>query len=425
MAYFIFNSFYNLYLHPLRNFPGPKAWAASRIPHSYGIIRGEIHKDILRLHETYGDVVRVSPNELAFQNVEAWEEIYGHRKGAQKGDENAKDPQFYGFHRGNIIGSNREDHSRWRRILSHGFSQKALVEQQPLIMGYVDLLISRLRTHSAGGSKPVEMTSWYNWTAFDIIGDLAFGEPFFCLEKSVQHPWITFIFESVKGNVLNAEISRIPIVSTILKWLMTGKAMEKQQEMFQLTSTNIKKRMELTVSRPDIIEAMISKNGTDLQMTWEEILNNVNILIVAGSETTATALSGTTYYLATNPEPLAKLVAEVRAAFQSEDEINIHSVQQLTYLSAVISESLRVFPPATIALPRVAAAGSQVNGRHIPQGTVMGLWLWPATHSERNFVEPKKFIPERWLGQDPKYANDKRQLSQPFSVGPRNCIGMK
>lgn len=102
-------------------------------------------------------------------------------------------------------------------------------------------------------------------------------------------------------------------------------------------------------------------------MTDEELDSNASILIVAGSETTATALSGATYLLTTNPVRMAKLVQEIRTTFKDEAEINILSTQQLPYLNAVAEESLRMYPPVPTALPRIAPAeGVTILGQYVP-----------------------------------------------------------
>jgi cytochrome P450 len=73
-----------------------------------------------------------------------------------------------------------EEHARQRRALSHAFSQKALLEQESIIKGYVDMFIERL-TPFAATDRELNMCDWFNFTTFDIIGDMAFGEPFGCL----------------------------------------------------------------------------------------------------------------------------------------------------------------------------------------------------------------------------------------------------
>lgn len=104
-------------------------------------------------------------------------------------------------------------------------------------------------------------------------------------------------------------------------------------------------------------------------MPPRDIESHAGLLIVAGSETTATLLSGATYMLLKNPQVLARLTHEVRSAFTSEDEINIASAAQLTYLNACIDESLRSYPPVPIGLPRVVPKGGKVfSGKFVPEG---------------------------------------------------------
>jgi len=81
LAYVAGGIIYNLYFHPLAKFPGPKLNAASPLPGIYSLLKGRLPLENKKLHDKYGSVVRVSPNELAFNSVQAWEDIYGHRPG--------------------------------------------------------------------------------------------------------------------------------------------------------------------------------------------------------------------------------------------------------------------------------------------------------------------------------------------------------
>ena len=102
------------------------------------------------------------------------------------------------------------------------------------------------------------------------------------------------------------------------------------------------------------------------------------MLIVAGSETTATALSGATYFLATHPEIRARIDAELRAHFRSEEEIDLLSVQKLDYLIATVHEALRIFPPVPSAIPRKAPPqGTTIGGEYIPGNVVLLSPLFP------------------------------------------------
>lgn len=98
-------------------------------------------------------------------------------------------------------------------------------------------------------------------------------------------------------------------------------------------------------------------------------MQNSSNLIIAGSETTATALAGITYLLLKNPEIFRRVVDEVRQAYNSEDEITLLSVNDLPLMLACINESLRLYPPVALGLPRtVPQGGAMVAGEYVPQG---------------------------------------------------------
>ncbi|CAG9982954.1 unnamed protein product [Clonostachys byssicola] len=411
---------YNIYFHPLRNYPGPKIWAASRIPYALMIISGHSHKRVLQLHEQYGEVVRIAPDELAFISPEAWHNIMGHRKQGQ--GENGKDPLFWEPQPNAIIAASRENHGRLRRVLAHGFSSQAIMDQQPLVRRYVDLLIERLRERCKDGTEPVGMVSWYNWTTFDIIGDLVFGESFGCLEGSDYHPWVKFIFDAVRINAIQTMFRRWTVTRFCLRWFLPKSLMERAFKHRKLSEEKVAQRLGLGHSRPDFMEAM-SHPKAGLSMTMPEIIDNAKFLILAGSETTATALSGATHLLATHPEVLAKLEQEVRTSFIDESQIDLITVQRLDYMLAVLNEAMRFYPPVPTPPLRVTQPqGDTILGHYVPGGTLLGIWQWPMYHSPKNFTLPDAFAPERWLG-DPRFAGDRIQALQPFSVGPRNCIG--
>ncbi|KAK1960907.1 cytochrome P450 [Colletotrichum sublineola] len=420
LASILLRILYNVTLHPLSKYPGPKLWAATRIPYALMIIRGDPHTTILDLHRRYNaDIIRVAPDELSFQHPDAWKDIMGHRgKGVE---ENDKDPYIIDEVRNHIIAGERHDHTRYRRILSHSFSARSMQEQQPLIIGYVNLLLERL--HSIAGQGPVNMVSWYNFTTFDVIGDLAFGQSFGCLEKSGYHPWVSLIFNNSKMRVMMNTARRFGPLASLLKKLVPRSVVEKGKAHNALVRERVNQRMALNTPRPDFAEAMIRRKGSE-SLSQEEIYENSGVLIVAGSETTATALSGATYFLTANPDTLARLSNEIRSSFTSEDEINLLSTAKLDYLNAVIEESLRMYPPVPGARPRVTPPeGAEILGQWIPGNTTVGIGQWAMFHNEKLFSRPFEFHPERFLG-DPAFAGDSLDALKPFHIGPRNCLGM-
>lgn len=110
------------------------------------------------------------------------------------------------------------------------------------------------------------------------------------------------------------------------------------------------------------------------KMSFEQLSANAEILVLAGSETTATLLSGCTYLLLTNPDKMEKLKHEVRSAFASESEITASSVNKLSYMLGVLNEALRLYPPVTSSLVRVVPPGGDMIVDHwVPEGVSRSL----------------------------------------------------
>jgi cytochrome P450 len=358
---------YNIYFHPLSSYPGPKFYAASRIPYVWAVLRGQLPFICQQLHVTYGDVVRIAPDELSFINPNAWKDIYGHRQGHPQ---MSKDSEFYlrsEIGVDSLITANHVDHSRFRRLVSHAFSEKALREQESVINGYVDLLIERLH-ENANGDAPLDIVQWYNWTTFDIVGDLAFGEPFSCLANSAYNPWVTMIFKHVKGGAFITALKRFHGLRRILTMLVPKDLIKSREEHMRMTTEKVAKRLELGTERPDFMSHILRHND-EKGMSFQEIRANANLLILAGSETTATLLSGATYHLLRNPRALRELTDEIRGAFALEEDITMASAGRLEYMLAVLDEALRMYPPVPSGLPRrVPGTGDFINGRWVPGG---------------------------------------------------------
>ncbi|EQL30929.1 cytochrome P450, family 3, subfamily A [Blastomyces dermatitidis ATCC 26199] len=412
---------YNVFYHPLRSFPGPTSHAMSLVPYIHKILRGTLEYDVLDLHKAYGDVVRISPHELAICGPGSWKDILGNRK---SGEEQLE--KFWQYYRPggtdestSIINADREEHSRLRRQLSHGFSDKSMREQEPLITRHIDLMIKRFLELGGAGSKSLDLTQWYNYATFDIIGDLTFGESFGCLENAYFHPFVKLMLASGKIASFLQCAGYFPTFKKFLLSLIPKTAMKRQANV---AKEKILRRMNAGIERPDLIEGLLKKQE-EWNMSLDTLSGNARLILVGGSETTATLLCGVTYLLLSNPQALAKLTAEVRSAFKSEDDINMNSVNELDYMLACLNEAMRVYPPVPLGLPRVIPKGGcQITGQFIPEDSVVAIHHWATYHNEKYFTDPFAFHPERFLG-DPKFANDKRELLQPFHVGPRNCLG--
>jgi len=176
--YWLTSRLYDVFLGPLSIYPGPKLWAFSYIPRLIAQAAGKESLAHCKLHEQYGPVVRVGPNELSYANgQQAWKDIYGHKKGGQA--QPSKDKVFYympGEVSPSIMGANDADHSRMRRIMSPAFSEKAAKEQEPLVRRWTDFMNLKLGQH-ANGTDNVDMLTIYICTAFDLMGMLKISVP--------------------------------------------------------------------------------------------------------------------------------------------------------------------------------------------------------------------------------------------------------
>lgn len=359
---------YNLYFHPLRDYPGPKLAAATRLPWYRALLGGQISYWTKQLHDQYGPVVRLAPNEISYTTAEAWKDIYSHRPG------HILLPKYEGFYNPppggvhSILTAPHDQHSRIRRLLSHAFSEKALREQEPLMKVYVDLLIRRLSEEGKDGAVPLDIISWYNWTTFDLFGDLMFGESFDCLKNGNYHPWVGLLFRSIKAQTLFNAASHIPGLVAMLRKLQPRQMTKARMEHMALTIEKVEKRLSQDTERHDFM-SYILKHNDEKGMSRPEIRATSFGVIIAGSETTATLLSGTTYHLLHQPEVMKKLVDEVRNSFESESEISLVSVGRLKYMLAVLDEGLRTYPPVPVGLPRrVPPPGEIINGKFVPPG---------------------------------------------------------
>ncbi|RYP20696.1 hypothetical protein DL765_002646 [Monosporascus sp. GIB2] len=420
---------YNLFLHPLRRFPGPLAYRASPLPWALRHVLGRQAFDTQRLHERYGPVVRLGPGHLSFTDPRAWRDIYGHRPGDDQAgrSEMLKSRTFYAAIRAlplSIINADSEEHSRYRRALSHGFSESSMRQQEPLIARYVDLLLERLAQECGGGRRALNMETWYNYTTFDIIGDLVFGHSFDCLETAEYHPWISFIKGSVRSGAVINVLSYVGL-DTVVQWIWRLGGFLGVSKMQGYVNEMLASRLGMEKDRDDLFEGLV-KRREEWNLSFEQLGANAYILVIGGSETTATALSGATYLLLTHRDVLEKLNREVRSAFASADEITISSVSRLSYMLAVLNESLRLYPPLVSGLVRVVPpAGEHVAGHWVPGGTNVEVQEWSINHSEDNWEDPWAFRPERFLRDADAAAGsgDRLDAHQPFSFGPRNCIG--
>ncbi|KAF9884303.1 hypothetical protein FE257_001881 [Aspergillus nanangensis] len=425
---FVGTIIYRLFFHPLARFPGPKLNAVSALPGIIALLKGRLPLENKILHDQYGPVVRVSPNELAFNSAQAWEDVYGFKTGGRKNMH--KDPIHVGSvdplpGASTLTMADDDNHARQRRALSHSFSERALKEQEHIIQSYIDKLIHSL-TRMADADEEFNMVNWLNFTTFDIIGDLAFGEPFGCLDKGAFHSWVALIYETVKVGALEQATRRFATTGswtqrTLLN-LIPAAVRQRRRDHLTFSQEKVLRRLaNPSADHKDFIYYILEQQKKH-DLHENEIILNGALFIVAGSETTANLLSGLIARLIWNPAKCKTLCEEIRSTFASEAEITYERTSRMPYLNACLEEGLRIHPPVPVGLLRtVPKEGDHIDGNWVPGGTSVGVGSWAAAHNPANFADCDSFIPERWLGEG--LPGDNKRGMQPFSLGPRGCIG--
>ena len=261
-----------------------------------------------------------------------------------------------------VTATNPPDHSRMRKMLTNSFSERTLQGQEQVIESYMDLAMARFRAMAISGDTKdagvvLNMLDWLNYFTIDIIGDLGFGESFNCLRDSQYHDWVRTLHNFLKGMVFAAATRFYPSVEYIFFALLPRSIIQRQKRHTEFANERVNRRLNLEADRPDFISPIMKDNPDFKNMSLEEIQSNAAILMVAGSETTATTLAGMMTYLIQNPEPLRKVTAEVRARFNKEENITIAATKELPYLNASINEALRLCNPVPGGLPRVVGKG--------------------------------------------------------------------
>ena len=452
MLYPLWRFVYNIYFHPLSKFPGPAFAAATKIPIAYYTWTGDLSYWVHSVHEKYqSEVVRISPDEINFVTPQAWQDIhftYG-RYTFQKDL-----VVFSGVD--NIVVAPDADHRRLRRLLSHAFSDKALREQESILQLHVHKLLrnfsevipkaapSSIDEKAEEQKGKVNLTNNIMFVVFDIISDLAFGQSFACLDTSTFHPWPAQMMDTLARVPYLSCIARFPLPSPIatlaaplLMKLVPEASKAAHTRHRAWTHEQVEKRLNTETERADFLTYITRQNEDPEEggMSHAEIHANAAAFLQAGAETTAALVTAVLYFLICNPTYYQRVVGEVRAAFATEEEIDISAIiDRLPLLQAVIDETFRLYPPAIAGQPRIVPSGGrEVAGHFVSEGTSVQMHSYAIGHSSMNFCEPEIFAPERWLktkdGPDLvgslKWASDKLEAVQPFSVGSRNCLGKK
>lgn len=427
---------YQRFFSPLAKIRGPFWASLSPAWKLYQLTKGNFHETIVELHEEYGPIVRIAPNEVIISDKTAIREIYSTTQGRDFLKTDYYDP-FTAF-RPTIFGQRDPHlHAKRKRIVSHGYSMNALQAMEKFVQERLQLFMDKMRQFSRTGEQ-INLGKWCHFFAFDVIGELAFSEGFGMLESGIEDEHIRLIENQMEfGSTMGMMPWLLPYTKWNLPipWLQSLQA--GRERLKELTQSRVERRRHKVSDRKDLLGRLIEATDpvTGEKLDPIDLRTEAFSSIVAGSDSTSSALSYTFHHILTHPSVHAKLVSELLAAFPdrqpSSEPPTYAELGRLPYLQACIKESLRLTPPATINLPRyVPPGGRVVAGTYFPGGTTVGMSAIPV-HLDREVfgVDAGKYVPERWIAGTA--APDGTVLSPedmmrywiPFGVGSRMCIG--
>ncbi|KAF2792082.1 cytochrome P450 4F3 omega-hydroxylase [Melanomma pulvis-pyrius CBS 109.77] len=425
-SYLLLRALYRITFHPLCAFPGPKLRAISHLPHAYYGSQGIQAVAVRDLHRQYGEVVRIAPDLLSFMTPSSWKDIHGHA--ASK-----KFPKFGYFKvRADaqpLLTAEDKDYPRQRAALSHGFSDRAIAGQEWTLKKQIDVFIKKLG-EKASAHEVTNMSEWFSWLTFDIVGEFTLSMKFGCVESGENHPWVSTLVKWFRATSFAANANAFGIFAPFVMLFANIKDLMGIKIHLQRSAEKVRERLEQgeVSGKADIWSYVLRAQG-DKSLTMGEMEVNAAALLVAATAPVSDTLSGAVYLLAKNRDKLVKLREEVDGLAKSEEDITMVLTGKMTYLMAVINESLRCYTPTPGGGRRKAPPeGATVSGYFVPGGTIVCVYQLPAFTLPNNFALPETFLPERWLPADhPDRPNatlsDKQEVFQPFSVGPKACLG--
>ena len=402
----------------IQDIPGPFFAKFTNLWYMYECRRCRRYLTVHNLHQKYGKLVRIQPNQVSIADPKVIPVVYGHGTGFLKSDYY---DAFVSIQRGLFNTRDRAEHTRKRKTVSHTFSAKSVGQFEQYIHHNLEMLTKRwdaISEKGQGSYTEFDALHWFNYVAFDIIGDLAFGAPFGMLEKGqdiaeVQltpgaKPTYAPAIEVLnrRGEVSNT-IGCLPQIKPYAKYLpdpFFSKGMAAIQNLAGIATARVNQRLasaeEGEVQRVDLLARLMEgKDENGEKLGRSELTAEALTQLIAGSDTTSNTSCAVLFHCLSHPEVVKKLQAELDEALPENDVPSYEQVRSLTYLDMVISETLRIHSTSSQGLPRVVPPGEGVDlaGHHFPQGVVLSVPAYTMHHSKEIWgSDADEFRPERW-----------------------------
>ncbi|KAF2114698.1 cytochrome P450 [Lophiotrema nucula] len=414
LAYFalfllFIRSLHRIFHHPLHHIPGPLLPKLTHLWLYYHSYVGDEASVIDLLHQTYGPIVRVSPNEVDISDPDAIGSIYVSKGGFAK----AKCYANFDIDGHKTIFSTRETEYRSPRAKSvvPMFSTKSLREGERAMYSCVDRFIGRLKDESTTG-KPVNLLNLTRALAVDVVSTHLFHRNYDGTSEkgarlSVSAFVDTFVAVGRFFYLPNALFVRLDWF--IAKYLPEPHTDASMEAVDSFVNEIVEATHEKSLNYPGrLLAAGIDKH---------EVKAQCKDLVFAGTDSTGMNLACICRYLILHPEKYRRLRSEVEENSAKGDAAQ--EIQALPYLSGVVKEGLRLSMANPTRLPRIVPAGGwNFKSAFFPPGTIVGCAAYTLHFNPHIFPHPRAFLPERWL----EASEEMTKSWFAFGAGSRACI---
>ncbi|SMQ51982.1 unnamed protein product [Zymoseptoria tritici ST99CH_3D7] len=423
----------------LAHIPGPFLSNYTTIPLLWKTYRGTLYHDIGELIAKHGPLVRIAPGRVITGSAKTWAKITAARSPYLRSDWN--DAMRFAPGQDNVLSMRDEKaHSDLRMKMAAGYSGKENPDLEKTIDGVVMQfvkLIEEKYLSDAEHFKPMDLTEKFHFFTLDTITALAFGESFGDLkDDNDKYDYLKELEKSITSIIMLADVpwlwnflERTNLMSLLLpgEELGLGKATKIAKDLvdarFEGSSDG-----KPTIDRMDMMGSFLRHSLTRQQVESETVLQ-----LIAGSDTTATAISTVFLNVLTSPPIYQKLMREIDETCIPGLAIGDAKARTMIYLQACIKESLRIAPPVSGVFPKLVPPGGEtIDGYFVPEGTKIG-WSSKAVTQNPELYGPDAscFRPERWILQThggdcesvDKLLQMERDNAMIFGAGRFKCLG--
>lgn len=304
-----------------------------------------------------------------------------------------------------------------RRLIQPGFHRKRMENLTEEMQRTIQKHCADLEPYLASG-QPLELQKFTLQLTFRVIARAIFTDGFTYQQMEELDDAMTRIQQFIVYPI------RLPFLQPVVKKLgYEKKYVDLSNAIGQQMLERVNERRNSNEAKDDLLQMLIDSRYEDTGEPMEDrqLIHEIMILFAAGHETSANALAWMIYLLDQHPEVKEKIRHEIATQLAPDEVPSMEKMRDLPYLTAVIEESMRLYPPAWIS-DRVALEDDQFEGIEIPKGIVVVPYFFGLHRSSKLYDDPLAFRPERMLAEEKKKRHPFSFL--PFGAGPRLCIGL-